>query len=233
LIPSVVIAFLCAMPLELRPLRRRLGLQKSGPGHVGRIGDREVIAVVTGMGTARARDATIRLLGAVDIGWVIVVGITGAIDSDTPIGTLVMPELVVNGADGSEYRPKPLPLGNAHGKMWTSDELILDLVVHAELRAQGVVSLDMETAAVAEVCQQRGVPWSVVRAISDRAGDGSIDAEIVGLIYPDGKPKFSGVARYLGRHLDALPRLVRLARGSKLASERAADAAVWAVTLSG
>ncbi|WP_227371172.1 phosphorylase family protein [Mycobacterium fragae] len=228
-----MIAFLCAMPLELRPLRRRLRLQKTDPGLVGRIGDREVIAVATGMGTARAHAATIRLLDTVDIEWVIVVGITGAIDIDTPIGALIMPELVVNGADGSEYRPKPLPLGNAHGKMWTSDELILDPVVHAELRAQGVVSLDMETAAVAEVCQQRGVPWSVVRAISDRAGDGSVDAEVLGITYPDGRPKFWAVARYLARHPEALPRLVRLARGSKLASERAADAAVWAVTLSG
>jgi nucleoside phosphorylase len=228
-----VIAFVCAMPMELRPLRRRVGLRKTGLGYIGRIGDRVVIAVVTGMGTARARAATIRLLDTVDIEWVIVVGITGAIDTDTPIGALIMPELVVNGVDGSAYRPRPLPLGNAHGKMWTSDELILDPVVHAELRAQGVVSLDMETAAVAEVCQQRGVPWSVVRAISDRAGDGSVDAEVLGITYPDGRPKFWAVARYLARHPEALPRLVRLARGSKLASERAADAAVWAVTLSG
>jgi adenosylhomocysteine nucleosidase len=220
------------MPMELRPLRRRLRLRKTGPGHVGRIGDRAVVAVVTGMGTARARAATIRLLDTVDIEWVIVVGITGAIDSDTPIGTLVLPELVVNGADGSKHRPKPLPVGNAHGKMWTTDELLLDPVVHAELRAQGVVSLDMETAAVAEVCDKRGVPWSVVRAISDRAGDGSVDDEIVGLTYPDGRPKFSAVARYLARHPDAVPRLVRLARGSMLASERAADAAIRAVTLS-
>jgi nucleoside phosphorylase len=37
----------------------------------------------------------------------------------------------------------------------------------------------METAAVAEVCEERGVPWSVVRAISDRASDGSVDAEVL------------------------------------------------------
>jgi nucleoside phosphorylase len=224
-----VIAFVCAMPMELRPLRRRLGLRRSGLGYAGRMGDREVIAVVTGMGTALARAAVVELLAAVDAEWVIVVGITGAIDNETPIGTLVLPELVVNGADGSEHRPKPLPVGNAHGKMWTTDELLLDAEVHADLRARGVVSLDMETAAIAQVCEERGVPWSVVRAISDRAGDGSVDAEVFGLSHQDGTTNVPAVARFLVTHPGAIPRLARLARGSKVATKRAAEAAIRAV----
>jgi adenosylhomocysteine nucleosidase len=225
-----VIAFVCAMPRELRPLRRRLRLRMTDLGYAGRIGDREVIAVVTGMGTALAQAATVRLLDAVDVEWVIVVGIAGAIENETPIGTLVLPELVINGADGSTHRPKPLRVGNAHGKMWTTDELLLDPAVHADLRVRGVVSLDMETAAVAAVCDERGVSWSVVRAISDRASDGSVDAEILRLSHSDGTPNLSAVARYLVRRPGAVPRLVRLARGSKLAIERAAEAAIRAVS---
>ncbi|HXL60973.1 MAG TPA: hypothetical protein VN959_09935, partial [Mycobacterium sp.] len=61
-----MIAFVCAMPMELRPLRRRLGLRRSGLGYVGRMGEREVIAVVTGMGTALARAAVVQLLAAVE-----------------------------------------------------------------------------------------------------------------------------------------------------------------------
>ena len=86
-----MIAFVCAMPMELRPLRRRLGLRKSGAGYVGKIGDRAVIAMVTGIGTALAGSATARLLDAVDVEWVVVVGITGAIDDDTPIGRWFCP----------------------------------------------------------------------------------------------------------------------------------------------
>jgi adenosylhomocysteine nucleosidase len=215
--------------MELRPLRGRLRLRKTSSGYVGRIGERAVIAVVTGIGTALAGAATVRLLDAVDVEWVIVVGITGAIENETPIGTLVLPELVVNGADGSQHRPKPLRVGDARGTMWTTDELLLDPAVHADLRARGVVSLDMETAAVAKVCDERGVAWSVVRAISDRAGDG-VDAEILGLSHPDGAVNLPAVARYLVRGPGTLPRLVRLARGSRLAAKRAADAAVRAVS---
>jgi adenosylhomocysteine nucleosidase len=68
----------------------------------------------------------------------------------------------------------------------------------------------------------------VVRAISDRAGDGGADADIVGLTDPDGNASLSAAARYLLRRPGALPRLVRLARGSKLASERAVGAAIKA-----
>lgn len=216
--------------MELRPLRRRLGLRRSSVGYTGRINDRAVIAVVTGIGTAAAAGATARLLGAAEVEWVIVVGITGAIENDVPIGTLVLPDRVVNGATGSAYHPRPLGVGDGHGTMWTTDELLLDPAVLADLRAQGVVSLDMETAAVAEVCDGHGVAWSVVRAISDRAGDGDVDADIVSLTRPDGTAKLSAAARYLVRHPRALPRLVRLANGSRLAAVRAADAAILAVS---
>lgn len=222
-------AFVCAMPMELRPLRRRLRLRRDGSlGYRGRVGDRDVVAVVTGMGTARAGAATARLLDSVDVERAVVVGITGAIENETPIGTVVVPESVINAADGAEYTPTPLSPG-ARGIIWTTDELIVDPVVHAELRARGVVSLDMETAAVARVCEHRGVPWSVVRAVSDRASDGSVDAAILGLSRQDGTADLPAVARHLLRHPGSLPRLVRLGRGSRLATERAAEAAVRAV----
>jgi adenosylhomocysteine nucleosidase len=224
-----VIAFMCAMPMELRALRRRLRLRKSELGYAGWIGDRPVTAVITGIGTALAHAATARLLDEVEVERVIVVGIAGAIENQTPIGALVLPELVVSGADGSEYRPTPLRIGDAHGTLWTTDELVLDPARHADLRAHGVVALDMETAAIAKLCDERDVPWSVVRAISDRAGDGSVDAEVAGLSHPDGGPNFSAVARYLVRHPGALPRLVRLGKEANLAAVRAAEAAIEAI----
>jgi len=229
---TAVIALLCAMPLELRPLRRRLRLHKTGLGYTGRIDDREVIATVSGVGTALARAAAIRLLDTVAVESVIVVGIAGGIDDHLPIGTLVLPRVVVDGADGSAHRPTPLRVGTPYGKLWTTDELVVDPARHADLRSDGVLALDMETAAVATVCSERGVPWSVVRAISDRASDGTVDAEIFGLTRADGRPNLPAVFRYLVGHPAGVPRLLRLARGSRLAAERAADAAITAVSRS-
>jgi hypothetical protein len=156
------------------------------------------------------------------------VGITGAVDDLTPIGTLVLPEVVVDAATGAEYRPSSLGPGKATGKMWTGDELLTDLDVIAGLRARGVVSLDMETAAVAGVCQGRGIPWSVFRVISDRATDGSVDQEVFRLSHQDGTPDWGAVVRYFLTHPGRIPSMARLAKGARMATEAAADAAIRA-----
>jgi adenosylhomocysteine nucleosidase len=231
------IAFICAMPMELSPLVKKLSLRKTEIGgvevHRGTLDGREVIAIVTGMGTRLAADATERLLDATPVDRVVVVGITGAVENETPIGTLVLPEVVVDGATGTEYRPHPMGDGEPHGKMWTGDVLHTDLDVVAGLRARGVVSLDMETAAIAASCERRGIPWSVFRVISDRATDGSVDEEVFRLSNQDGTPNAKAVAAYFAKHPQRIPQMARLAKGARLATRAAADAAVQACSAQG
>ncbi len=226
------IAFVCAMPMELRPLTKRLGLTKvtlgGGPARVGTLDGRDVVAVVTGMGTQLATAGVERLLDAVTPVQVLVVGITGAVDDETPIGELVLPERVIDQASGREHAHVLLGPGRVHGAMWTTDVITTSDELPA-LRGRGVVSLDMETAAIAHACETRGVPWSVFRAISDRATDGSVDDEVFHLSRQDGTPDPRAVARYVLRHPHRIPRLVRMGKGAKLATERAAAAAIAAV----
>jgi nucleoside phosphorylase len=169
-----------------------------------------------------------RLLDATPVDRVVVVGITGAVENETPIGTLILPEVVVNSATGAEYRPEQLGGGTPHGKMWTGDVLLTDPDVIADLRARGVVSLDMETAAIAESCERRGIPWSVFRVISDRATDGSIDEEVFRLSNQDGTPNGRAVAAYFAKHPGRIPKMAKVAKGAKLATKTAADAAIRA-----
>lgn len=230
-------AFVCAMPMELAPLRRQLSLRRhrgaSFPRHEGAIDGRPVVAIVTGMGTGLAREGLERLLDEVAVDRVVVVGITGALENDTPIGTLVVPEDVVDSATGVVHRPAPLGDSKPRGTMWTTDVLITDPDRLAELRVRGVVSLDMETAALAEVCERRAIPWSVFRVISDRASDGTVDDEVFRMSNQDGTPNPRAVARYFLRHPGRIPRMARMARGAKAATKRAADAAVQAVRSAG
>lgn len=225
------LAFVCAMPMELRPLARRLGLRKDDVGGVavraGRLDDRHVVATFTGMGTTLATQATDRLLAAMPVERVLVFGITGAVDDETPIGAIVRPELVVNSETGREHRPEQLGDGTPHGTMWTTN-VITPADELPALRAQGVICLDMETAAIAACCEREGIPWSVHRAISDRATDGSVDDEVFKLSNQDGTPNGRAVAGYFLRHPQRIPRMAKMARGAKLATERAAEAAVEA-----
>jgi len=231
-VPDARIAFVFAMPIELEPLVRTLSLvptQVNGVAvHEGTLDGRAVVAIVTGMGTELATAGTRRLLDAVPVRWVLVVGITGALENETPIGTLVNPEIVVNSETGREFRPAPLAQGSPFGKMWTTNGLTTEARDLTALLGQGVVSLDMETAAIAEVCDARGIPWSVFRVISDRASDGTVDEEAFHLSNQDGTPNHEAIQRYLREHPERLPLLAQMAENANLATNTAVEAAILA-----
>ena len=226
------LAFVCAMPMELTPLARELELEEADVDgvslHRGALDGRDVVAIVTGMGTELATAAIERLLEAVEVEHVFVVGITGALENETPIGTVVLPEVVVLGVSGREHRPTRLGDAEHQGRMWTADILTTDLGAVAELREQGVVALEMETAAIAHACEQRGIPWSVFRAISDRAGDDLVDPEVFATSNQDGTANEAALTAYLEKYPERIPMLIQLAEDSTLAAERAAAAAVAA-----
>jgi uridine phosphorylase len=160
-----------------------------------------------------------------------VVGISGAVDDVIPIGTVVAPAVVTDGAGGEQFVPGPVPGVSQRGTLWTSDVLVTDLARVAELRASGVVALDMETAAIARECQARQIGWSVLRAISDRATDGSVDAAIFALNHMDGSPDPVAIARYVLARPSRVALLAKLARDSRVAVNAAADAAIGACQL--
>ena len=226
-----IVAFVCAMPMELRPLTKRLSLTKAEIGGVrlrkGALDGQPVVGFATGMGTVLATQGTDRLLAAVEPDRVVVFGITGAVDDEIAIGTVVRPAVVIDHATGRTHAHHPPGDAPTAGAMWTTD-VITPASELPGLIDRGVISLDMETAAMAQSCEQAGVPWSVHRAISDRATDGSVDDELFHLSNQDGTPNPGAVARYVLRHPQKVPGMARMAKGAKLATERAADAAIAA-----
>ena len=229
--PDARIAFVFAMPIELEPFSRAVALTETLVNgvtvHEGTLDGRAVVATVTGMGTELAAAGIRALLDAVAVRWVLVVGITGALENETAIGTLVNPEIVVNSETGREFRPAPLAPGTPVGTMWTTN-VITPPHELAELLSQGVVSLDMETAAIAEVCEARGVSWSVFRVISDRASDGTVTEEVFRLSNQDGTPDHEAITRYMKEHPERLPLLAEMAENANLATSTAVEAAILA-----
>ena len=91
------------------------------------------------------------------------------------------------------------------------------------LVADGFIAVDMETAAVAGVCERRGVPWSAVRSISDLVG--VTPGDVIGLANPDGTPNVGASIRYLLTKPWRIPQLVRLGLDAQGAANGAAAAA--------
>jgi adenosylhomocysteine nucleosidase len=224
------------MPMELRPLVARLGLtpaREEGPIHFrGSVGGIEVVAALTGVGMRAGAECAARVLGAASPDHLVVVGVAGGIGESVGVGDLVVPELVLNRESGESFRPDVLGAGAPRGILVSSDRLLESPAEARRLSAQGAIAVDMETAAIGAVCVQRGCPWSVFRAISDRADDGSTDAAVLALAGPDGRPDLRAVARFLLTRPHRIPQLVRLARGANAAARNAAAAAVAALVAS-
>jgi adenosylhomocysteine nucleosidase len=218
------------MRSELGPVVRILDLRRSGSGpgalFSGSVGRVEVVATLTGIGTRAAARSAEGILDSVAIERLLVVGIAGGIGPSVGIGDLVVPELVLDLSTGAEHRPAPLGGCAPRGMLVTSDELIFRPEEVARLEARGAIAIDMETSAIGAVCERRGCPWSVFRAISDRADDGTTDPAIFGLAGPDGGPNLPALARFVLTRPWRLPQLARLARGARLATRAAAAAAL-------
>jgi nucleoside phosphorylase len=215
---------------EIEPIVRRLDLADRGGGRVyeGSLGALRVTAMLTEIGMANARAAARRILDAgVEI--VAVVGIAGSVDRSLAMGALIMPERVVERASGREHRPTFLGDHRGAGTLSCGDDLITSPETLDQMFDGGVIAVDMETAAVAAVCDDAGTPWSVFRAISDYAGSGFLDEELMALIESDGTAARAAMARYAEDHPDRIETLTQFAKDAELATDTAADAAVNAL----
>jgi len=227
----VRVGVLAPMKSELRSVVKAFALEPGSINgvtvHTGSVGKADVIATTTGMGTALATRATERLLGLGEFDRVVVVGIAGGVGPSVGIGDVVIPQVVVDGTTGTPYQPTPIDAPTARGTIVTSDDFIIDPARLDALIAEGVIAVDMETGSVAAACAARGLPWSAVRAISDRAEEG--DAEMPGLAHSDGTPNGSAILKYFARHPGRIPYMLKVGRGSVLAAKNAATTAALAV----
>jgi adenosylhomocysteine nucleosidase len=226
------VAILAAMVPELAPVVRGLALRPVAGGartYAGRAGAVEVVATVTTMGTRAAGDATRRLLDAYAVDHVVMLGVCGGIDRQLAIGELVAPELVVDEDSGGTFRPTPPGGAIARGTLLTTDRLHRDPAQLDALRSRGVVAVDMESAAVGAVAEARGIPWSVYRAVSDRAGDPDVDEELVAMSNPDGTARPAAVLRFVLRRPRRIVTLARLGAGLRAAVRSSTESVLAAL----
>ena len=219
---------LAPMEPELQPLVRRLALEPDDDLHRGRHNDVDVLALLTTIGMAAATGATRRMLEH-EVDWVMVVGVAGGVDHTIEIGSVIVPEVVVDRATGGRFTPAAAGDIEPRGILSCGDDLITDPAAIGAMEAAGVVAVDMETAAVAAVCAEHGTPWSVFRGISDFADGGLVDDALFAMTKPDGTADPEAISRYLAGNPDRRRLLEQLAHDADLATRAAADAAARAL----
>jgi adenosylhomocysteine nucleosidase len=229
------VVILAPMPLEMHAIVTAFGLSPTSDDKLapwtGRVGQSDVTAIHIGMGPPLTRAATSRLFdeaapGYAPVDHVMIAGICGGLDPDLEVGTLLNPETLIEYSSGATYRHAPpgdVPLA---GKLITTEGVTFDVELSQRFFEDGCLGVDMESSAVAEVCQAHGCPWSVYRCIGDRHFDGLLDPRIVALTNADGSGNRAEIQRLIAAEPELAAKLERLSHDSALAARRAAEAAV-------
>ncbi|HVA41993.1 MAG TPA: hypothetical protein VNF50_00755 [Acidimicrobiales bacterium] len=182
--PARHVVILAPMPHEMDAIVAAFGLRPTndteGSSYTGRVGGSEVSALHIGMGPALTRAALGRVFAEAEatgtpVDHVMNAGICGGRGPDLPVGAVINPEIIVHHQSGASYRHSPPGDAPRAGRLITTETIILDPDLSRKFLADGCVAVDMESAAVAEVCEARGCPWSVYRCIGDRWFDGLLD----------------------------------------------------------
>jgi adenosylhomocysteine nucleosidase len=220
------------MRIELDPLVRLFDLRADDDRdrvYRGAVGDVAVTAALTDIGMGPAKKAARRALDE-EADCVVVCGVAGGVGDSVDIAELIVPETVIDRSTGRGYRPMPPAAGSPagasapRGSISCGDDLITDPDVLGAMASQGIVAVDMETAAVAAVCHDAGIPWTVFRSISDHAAAGLVDEALFAMTGPDGRSDPAAIARYLDEDPSRRDRLARLASDTARATEVAAAA---------
>jgi adenosylhomocysteine nucleosidase len=153
-------------------------------------------------------------------------GVAGGLAGDVPAGTVVLATGVIHDERTFEtdapWRERlrmalASELNVVEGVMAGVDRMVPSPAAKGELHVQtSALACDMESHAVAQVAVELGVPFVVVRAISDPAGQ-DVPKWVLRCVTPDGDVNIKPLLLALARRPWNLPVLMRLARESKLA----------------
>ncbi|CAH0120067.1 MULTISPECIES: 5'-methylthioadenosine/adenosylhomocysteine nucleosidase [unclassified Paenibacillus] len=170
--------------------------------HEGVFRDRNVVVCKSGVGKVNAAVTTQILIDAYGVDCILFTGVAGALHPSLNIGDIVVsttcmqhdidvsalgfPRGVIPFQERSEFAAAPDLVelaaaaceglfGGRHmlGKVLSGDQFIADRSIVKELfETMDGACVEMEGAAVAQVCAMNGTPFVVIRSMSDKA-DGS------------------------------------------------------------
>jgi adenosylhomocysteine nucleosidase len=241
----MTIAIVAAMPEELAPLRARLaGPVRTEPTSLrslvverGRLGGHEVALAATGDGARNARDGIDALLAASVPRALVVIGVSGALSPELATTDLIVASRVVD-EDGSGHDADVESVAAAtratggRPAVIMSARRIADSVDEKRRLARqaggGLAVVDLESASYVAAAGGAGIPWIVLRAVSDSAGE-ALPALLNRSLDAGGAVSRGRVLRGLFGDPGALPQLLALRRRvaeCALVLARAAEAAL-------
>ena len=184
-------AIVVALPLEARPLRERI----MEPMHlrtdqqritVGTVGVQRIALIEAGVGKAAAQQATRKIIDGHRPKNIIAAGICGGLSPKLNRNAVVIPQEIGKN-DNNSFRTVPTMTAASHhkhhveGLLVTEDSIVCTAEEKKALHATtGAIAVDMESWWIAQEANRAGIPWGVIRTVSDMASQ-TISSDVAAL----------------------------------------------------
>lgn len=212
-----MIAVTFALPAESSEFLKRLSNKsqshRNGVSIVrGKIGDREVEVMHTGVGEKACRERLRKFLDDQKFELLISSGFAGALNNESEIGDLLLAknfstiELNKSRSSFSELRIRTADLLTLPHLIDSTDER------NRIGRASGAAAVDMETEFIARGCAEYGIPLLSLRGISDTPREPFPVAPKILFNLEQQRTDIAGLAKFLVAHPSRIPRLIQFAR---------------------
>jgi adenosylhomocysteine nucleosidase len=222
------IIIVAAMESELAFLRKAMEApeRRKKNSVEGRLGSKSALLLRSGVGPERTIRCLERVGSPGGFDCVLSIGCAGALSPALNIGDVVIPEKIIDGADGGSSYAACGELANTARNLCRELDLPFNsgsTVSAAEVAAtaeakralaekHGAVAVDMETAQVAAWAGKFGVPLLVFRTISDTSQD-RIAPELGTILDHNGRPVPGKAAALFARKPGLLIEAARLKKG--------------------
>lgn len=245
-----MIAVIYAIRQEIVPMRAHMNVSEKFNKddvlfYMGDLDGLPVTLVQSGIGRKNAVKATNLLLDTMRVNLLISSGVAGGVKRGIRVGDLVIGENV-SYTGQSDFENEDLQLESSfqckkenvqlarefskgieqkthYGDFLTVDRVISHAKTKKKIGESGpFLSVDMESAAVAEVASGRDVDFTAIRSISDDVED-NLQLDGDDMITDQGKVKVAALALKVMRRPQTLGMLMRLNEQTKIASKNLAS----------
>jgi len=204
------IAYIAALRREVAPLVQGWKQEQSSRSNLLVYSQGEAVVAVAGMGASRVALAVEAAMQMGQIRELVSIGVAGACCPNHPVGSIVLPSIVVNALTGERFTS-----ASGEGLLVSVDRVASVQEKRRLFSSYQADLVDMEAATVARIAKARNLSFRVIKAVSD--GPEFELSDTTAFVTPDGQFRETAFAFHAAVRPKLWRPLLELARNSKLA----------------